>query len=281
MDGLTGPTVDNQTTNTGSAAPGTQEPATGSSLKDIMTGGTPPAEKPKTEPASADNSASGAKQKSDAQLAPWGDQLSRETRENAEIVKGLAKFKSIDDLAKSYHELSGMIGSRVSIPGKDASPEDRAAFWAKIGRPETADKYGFKQDDPTAKEFAQAVFEAGLTDEQAKSVYNYFTGLAEKAIRGQAEQLAAQEEKTEADLKAKYKDKYPEKVEHLKRALTAFGSPELTKVLNSSGLAFHPALVEAFMSIGERMGEAGATNRGGSGGSRIKSLMEGGSFNYD
>ena len=62
----------------------------------------------------------------------------------------------------------------VALPTEASTPEEIAAFYTKLGRPESADKYGVSfendQNGENAKAFADAAFKAGLTKTQAEAV---------------------------------------------------------------------------------------------------------------
>ena len=62
----------------------------------------------------------------------------------------------------------------VALPTETSTPEEIAAFYTKLGRPESADKYGVSfendQNGENAKAFADAAFKAGLTKTQAEAV---------------------------------------------------------------------------------------------------------------
>lgn len=215
---------------------------------------------------------------SKATLAPWGDQLTKEVKSNEKMVEALSKFKTIDELSKSYLELSGKLGNSLQLPSKDASEEEQAAFWSKLGRPETADKYGFKQDSEGSKALATAAFNANLTDKQAQAMFKSIEGIAGNAVGQRTAAMQQQQVETEAALKAEYKGKYPEVVENLRRGLEVFGGDELKNVLLKSGLAYDPVIVKTFSKIGAQLSEAGATSRTHTSKDPIKPLSEGGQF---
>lgn len=51
-------------------------------------------------------------------------------------------WKSPNDIVTSYANLEKLVGAdKVALPGKDAKPEEFAAIYDKLGRPETPDKY--------------------------------------------------------------------------------------------------------------------------------------------
>src|SRR3990172_11892156 len=64
--------------------------------------------------------------------------------------KSLEQFKGKDwaevgpTLAKGYVETKKMVGGSLKVPKEDATPEEQAAFYTALGRPETPDKYETK-----------------------------------------------------------------------------------------------------------------------------------------
>jgi hypothetical protein len=62
---------------------------------------------------------------------------------------GLSRFRNVADLGKSYLEAQRMIGQKansVSIPGKDAKPEELTAYRKSIGVPENVEDYNFQPE---------------------------------------------------------------------------------------------------------------------------------------
>lgn len=280
---ITGQATDNQGQQ-GAAGTEVQSQTTGASLSDAMNGKGATSASVSTEPGVSGKTGDGADNgqatgtQTNASLAAWGAQLSKDVRDNPEMVKSLSKFKTLDELSKSYHELSGRLGSSVQLPGKDASADDQAAFYQKLGRPESADKYSFKQEQEGAKEFAKTALEANLTDAQAQAVFKHLETVGTEAIKQREASMQRQQAETEASLKQEFGDKFPQTVENLRRGLDSFGGDELRSVLIKSGLAYDPIIVKTFARIGAQLSEAGATSRTGSAGTSMKPLSEGGQF---
>ena len=55
--------------------------------------------------------------------------------------KILGKFDNVDSLARSYQELQSRMGNSVRIPNNESSSEETAAFYQKMGMPESPDGY--------------------------------------------------------------------------------------------------------------------------------------------
>ena len=71
----------------------------------------------------------------------WIDQLPENLRGNEKLTR----FERIQDLGTAFLDLDGKyekdIRELVKIPGEDATDEDRATFFTKLGRPEKPEDY--------------------------------------------------------------------------------------------------------------------------------------------
>lgn len=97
----------------------------------------------------------------------------------------------LEALAKSYQELERRMGGMVSLPGPDASPEDRVAFERARGVPDSPDAYDIAERHPLLKpdpDLNTRLHAAGFTPSQAQLVYD----LAHERVLPVVEDLAAQ-----------------------------------------------------------------------------------------
>ena len=215
------------------------------------------------------------------ELKAWGAQLSKELKENKDAVKALAKFEDISSLASPYIELEKKLGSMHAIPGKEATKEELDAFYKKLGKPDAADKYGFKQEWDAEKRFAQAAYEANLSDTQAKSLYAFFHKIGEEQQAQFAEAVKKQAEEADAALKKEFGNKVSEKMELYTKGLKAFGTAPVFSQLEKTGLAYHPDFVKMFIKIGEALGESRTVLGDGSASTHgITSARDGGTFSF-
>ena len=113
----------------------------------------------------------------------------------------LARFKSVEDLARGHVEAHKVAKSKVVLP-KDDDPESFARFAASV-RPESADAYEIEVPEGQGTEFADAMrpvfHEAGLLPQQAAKLVeanNKFAAQAMEAAnaKGQEELDALQAE---------------------------------------------------------------------------------------
>lgn len=137
----------------------------------------------------------------------------------------------------------------VALPTDKSTPEELAAFYTKLGRPESADKYGLTlendENGEVAKALAPAMFDAGLTAAQASKLQvalNGFTASKMEAyVKEQDVQMQALQREWGADyeknteLARQASRKYGLNKEQLVRMETALGSNALMKFMFAIG----------------------------------------------
>lgn len=126
---------------------------------------------------------------SDAGAAP--DFLSALSEDNRRIAeaKGWTGPDKINDMLASYRGLEGKIGGALSLPGEDAKPEDRQAFFDKASAawtPKGPEGYEFALPEGLPENFAydkdfaddarKAFHEAKLSPQQAKGLHDWWVG---------------------------------------------------------------------------------------------------------
>lgn len=111
-------------------------------------------------------------------------------------------------LAKSAYEQEKMLGGSIRLPGKDATPEEKDAFYNKLGRPATPDGYefnvpadlpeGLPYDGERAKALKAELHAKGFTKEQAAFVHDRYiaeiTGMASGTAAAQQAEVTKQAE---------------------------------------------------------------------------------------
>lgn len=170
---------------------------------------------------------------------------------------------SVEQLAGSYRNLEKMVGAdragrTVVLPGPDADEAEMAAFYEKMGRPESADGYELpvpEGDDGAMAEWARGVFHgAGLTPKQAQQIseaWNDHVANISQSSAQQSEQSAAD---AMAELKREWGAAYDQKtasIEHAARALE-LSDDDLNGLRSSMGPANAMRFVDKLASkLGE------------------------------
>lgn len=205
-------------------------------LDGVLAGGTG------AEPAKGDGNGSPAK------YPAWMEQLPDDIKGNPDKAAKLAQFAKIGDLAGRYAELAEAAERSVVIPDDKTSDGDRQAFWRRLGRPDKPDGYSF--DDAEGK-LKQLAYDSNLTDEQAKKIFGALKDMGVDYVRGQEAAKKQLLETTDAALRKEYGSRYTEKIRMLKKGIDAHGGNELGRVLQESGVLYHPAVVKLFIALGE------------------------------
>jgi hypothetical protein len=194
------------------------------------------------------------------------------------------QWKSADDAIKSYRDLEAHAGKALTVPGADATAEDWNAFYGKLGRPESPDKYelklnteavpqDFPYDEKSAIEFRTWAHEAGLTPQQAQSLHDKFVGQQAGVFTSTLEQRGKAEGDAHRAITAQWGDPdtdgYKHNLEYTSRAISQLGLKDsLVKggILSPQGSVLDPNVAFALAKVGKEMyGEdSTATNAAGS-----------------
>lgn len=146
-----------------------------------------------------------------------------------------------------------------------AEPEQQAAP-EQQEKPAVPEQYQFtaaegkEYDADVLKEYEAAAREIGLDNDQANLMLGRMSSMLEQRHSAQMEALSnqwAQQSRTDAEFGG---DKLNENMAVAKRALQQYGSPELSDLLNQSGLGNHPAFIRMFYRVGLTLREDGMVN---------------------
>ena len=165
---------------------------------------------------------------------------------------------------------------KVSLPTDKSTPEEIAAFFSKLGRPESADKYGFalKNDEngEVAKALTPAMFEAGLTATQAnkmREALDGFTAAKQEAyLKEQDAQIKALQQDWGAD--------YEKNTELARQAIRKYGLSK-EQVISMEAALGSNALMKLMFSIGSTIADPelkGAGSGARSGGAKSYTPQE-------
>lgn len=203
----------------------------------------------------------------------WTAQLPDDLKSN----EAFTGFEKIGDFATAYleqgkakTELDGKLANSVQLLKDDATDEEKADFFNKIGRPEAPDNYEFQRpelpddipyNEDLEKEFRSIVHGAGLTKTQAGIIYNWFhsTGIdADKARKAADQKFKEMRQKEAVDsLKKEWgEENYGKNVEIANRAVKAVeseGVKDFKSYLDESGFGDNLKLIEAFYIIGTKI----------------------------
>jgi hypothetical protein len=170
--------------------------------------------------------------------------------------------KPTQEIIKSHIELEKMMGKKtegmIKLPGKDATPEDIAAYRTAIGVPESADKYELAIPDGEDKAGFEAIagivktaaLEAGAPNSVLAPIWSkVLDGLKAQNADLEAKGLALMKADEEA-LKTEFGAKYDEFVKSGDDALGKFkAGADASKLFEAYGIKGHPAVRKLLAEI--------------------------------
>jgi hypothetical protein len=213
----------------------------------------------------------------EVKLAAWTQQVSKEIRENPEFAKELAPFEKLDDLVKAHFDQK----KKSAVPGKDASPEEAAAFWKQLGYPEKPEGYTLAKDK-NAESFLAAAHAARLTDEQASRLWQEAASNEARLTEARTAAMRTELNASMEALKKEYGEKFQYAVELFDRAVGNTGaenSPLMTQLL-SAGLVGNQTVIKAFIALGEAQQESKSPAGGTPPAQGLTSVLDGGWYPY-
>ena len=170
----------------------------------------------------------------------------------------------------------------LALPGKEATPEQWAEFYAKIGRPETPDAYEIPvpegDDGAFAKQMAPILHKHGVTAEQAKGLAADYNGIVADVMAAQQAAAVAADQaevarldvqnKAEAQaLRSEWGQQHDANMHFAKLAVSQFlpgeKSGEVISAIES--VLGYKGTIQFLHGVGKGLGEHGAPGLGGNG----------------
>tara|TARA_R110002012_G_scaffold266801_1_gene450421 strand:+ start:2929 stop:3822 length:894 start_codon:yes stop_codon:yes gene_type:complete len=181
-----------------------------------------------------------------APASTWIDQVTDPTTKAWAEAKGLQNG-NFENVLGSYHNLEKLMGAdkagrTITLLNDDASPEEHAEFYNKLGRPEDASQYSVTlpegvEDDTRLTMMRTKAHELGLTDEQFKGLAEADAEYVNSTIQQQQDTTAISAAEAEAQLKKEWGAAYDLKVAGINLAAQKLGITEdqLKGLHNSMG----------------------------------------------
>ena len=202
-----------------------------------------------------------AKADTPAPQTSWKDSISEEYR----VDPNIEKFTEIDALAKSYINATKMIGQdKVAIPNNNSTEDQWNDVYAKLGRPESADKYTLDAksevvnfDDTAIKSFAEQSHKLGLNNKQAQGILEFYKYNMEGTAQQSKIDTETAQAQAEQQLRQEWGRDFEGKVKQAGALAKANINPEVLDMTLSNGtrLGDHPEIIKGFAKIAGMMQE--------------------------
>lgn len=176
----------------------------------------------------------------------------------------IQKFKSENDLAKSYLELSKTLGQpKVVIPTEKSTPEEWRAYFKAGGAPEKDDEYDVGMEDlpeeartPTESLAAlrKAAFDNGVSKKAFDAMFKTYKETANNQINQHVEGIKKMRELSETELRKEWGASYDGKVEGAQKVINTFFKDAGVRK-EFSVLANDKGFIKAMANIADKLGE--------------------------
>jgi hypothetical protein len=169
----------------------------------------------------------------------------------------LARFKSGNEFVKAYLAAENKLGSVITIPGKDATDDERSTFYKRLGRPESKDGYeldtlfladGVTKDGETENRIRDIAFDLGLNKENARRLHKTFIELANKG----AGMVNEMKEKARETLRKEWSGEYDKNIAMVGKILRTYGDAQTIQYMNS-GPGNDPVMLRLLAKFGKTM----------------------------
>lgn len=178
--------------------------------------------------------------------------------------------KGTDEVLKAYDALSQKLGTAIQPPAADATPEQVAEFYNKLGRPADSTKYSLPEDTTKRPGYSQDMTEAfkvkgheiGLTQKQFEEIAKWSIETGSKAIEGEARTIAERGDKAVSFLEKDWgkpgDTSFKKEVDYAKAGINGL-DPELMAELQEIGAVgpegeiLAPKTVRAFAKVGKKL----------------------------
>jgi cell fate (sporulation/competence/biofilm development) regulator YlbF (YheA/YmcA/DUF963 family) len=208
-------------------------------------------------------------------VSDWRASLPEDLRSEKvfESIKGKDWSEAGPLLAKNYIHAQRLVGAdKLILPTDKSTPEEIAAFRAKLGVPAKPEDYGWgklpdgvtedRLDKAKFAEWRKELHDAGIPKAAAERL------ISKRISEMHAEQTAAARARQDAltngelQLKQEFGDKYDESVNFARWTAQEFGDEGLINLLESTGLGSNPDVVKLFAKIGRAMADDRARGSG-------------------
>lgn len=163
-------------------------------------------------------------------------------------------YKSADDIVTALQAADNM----VALPTEKSTEEELNAFYAKLGRPTSADKYAFGikegESDEFAKQIAPALFAAGISQKQLNTILPKWNEIMTSTQEAQAKAMEEEFDKATEELKAEWGANYDANETLAKRATKAIGltPEEVDGLVKAKGTAW---VYKTMAKFGKALGD--------------------------
>ena len=170
----------------------------------------------------------------------------------------LSPIKDVENLARSYVNAQRLVGAdKIPMP-VNPTDEDLDMIYSRLGRPEDVNGYDIPVDgniinEDVANSYKDIAHKLRLNPDQAKGILEFYRSHVENAREGMTQDVEAQIEKTESELRQEWGRAYDQRVESARSVVNEFFDPAMLEMTLSDGtmIGNHPSFIKAFAQLAD------------------------------
>ena len=179
--------------------------------------------------------------------------------------------KDANEVGMYIKELQSFAGKKGDIPKSDATDEEWAEFYQKLGRPADIEGYDFTIGDEftalvgeesipyfekTVDKIKEQAFQMGASSDQAEEMVNIFLESVAESVEESNQDNAEILEEMEKELRTEWGEEYDGMLNGIEAMLTANGFPEENmEYLKQSGMLKDPAFAITMGNIASKFAD--------------------------
>lgn len=215
-----------------------------------------------------------------AAAAPAAPQFLDMLSEEQRVDPTFGKFKSVEEIAKSYKNLEGLVGADKNSVFRIPKDGDLSEVYQTLGRPAEASDYktdAFENEilkplmqDERINKYKEIMHEEGVSDKAYNRIMEAYAAEAIGDITGMTEQRQAAIADNAEKNKAMLGGAYEERIAQIDAIQAKYGGEEFGQVVDQYPEVFtHPAVVKLFSEIAPQFSEDAGFKGGQSTGGRM------------
>jgi len=172
----------------------------------------------------------------------------------------LRSFDNVGNLAKSYVHLVKRLGVPPEQLVRLPSSSDDSGWgevYERLGRPAEVSGYEINAQDETTQGFLQEAHKQGLSKNQVRSIYDWYSKSQESNTSADKDAWQFQQQNYVQDLQREWGRDYAANTDVARRAFLQLADSETLKLVEETGIGNHPGLVKMMNKVGQLMAEDG------------------------
>lgn len=190
----------------------------------------------------------------DATVVEKKESSIREFMKDEELLKdpSVDKFKTVDEIFKSYKNLEKKLGSRL----EDLSADDIKVIDKKLGIPENVKGYDFEEtENESVKKIRDLIAEAKISKNQGENLDKLLNKKLESDVKNEVYSSGIKVEESRKELEMEFGLGYKSRIELANQALHEVANEEEIKYFKDKGFANDPKFIKMLAKMGDIVGE--------------------------